>query len=92
MNKLVSFDAEAAEKIDLSINDMILPPLLSFQEVCEYLGLGHTIVSEMIRKGEIPHTRARNRIRVYATDLRAYLDSRRVAGKFESVKRTSQGA
>jgi len=78
MEKFIPFETSLNEKIEMSQNTMILPPLLSFNEVCEYLGLGHTIVSDMIKKGEIPHTRARNRIRVFATDLRAYLDGRRV--------------
>ena len=79
MTKIISFKTNLAEKLEKAQQpEMILPPLLSFQEVCDYLGLGHTIVSDMIKKGEIPHTRARNRIRVFATDLRAYLESRRV--------------
>jgi excisionase family DNA binding protein len=81
LKKIVPFSTKLVEKLEESQNDMILPPLLSFEEVCEYLGLGHTIVSQMIKKGEIPHTRARNRIRVYATDLKEYLDKRRVVGK-----------
>lgn len=80
MKKIIPFSTNLAEKLDESKPEAILPPLLSFEEVCEYLGLGHTIVSAMIKKGEIPHTRARNRIRVYATDLRLYLDSRKVGG------------
>lgn len=78
MKKIIPFTASPAEKLDESKSELILPPLLSFNEVCEYLGLGHTIVSKMIKIGEIPHTRARNRIRVYATDLRAYLDSNKI--------------
>ena len=77
MAKIIEFDISTEEKMQ-KLQDIILPPLLSFKEVCEYLGLGHTIVSDMIAKGEIPSTRARNRIRVFATDLRDYLDSRRV--------------
>lgn len=78
MKKVVSFNSNLAEKIEAIEQDtMILPPLLSFQEVCDYLGLGHTIVSKMIQSGEIPSTRARNRIRVFATDLMVYLESRK---------------
>ena len=71
------YNSTLNEKMEMSINDMILPPLLSFKEVCDYLGLGHTIVTQMIQTGEIPSTRARNRIRVFATDLRQYLESQR---------------
>lgn len=81
MKKVIPFDSSVEEKIAQSSTEIILPPLLSFEEVCEYLGLGHTIVSKMIQTGEIPSTRARNRIRVFATDLRAYLESRRTGGQ-----------
>jgi excisionase family DNA binding protein len=57
-----------------------LPPLLSIPEVCAYLGLGQTVVREMIRKGEIPHIRIRSRIRVSADDLQRYVERNR-AGK-----------
>ena len=79
MKNVIPFTARIEEKLEIgSRPEPILPPLLSVEEVCTYLGLGRTIVTEMLRKGEIPHTRARNRIRVYATDLRAYLDSRKI--------------
>ena len=78
MKKVVPFNSNLAGKIEEPEQDStILPPLLSFQEVCDYLGLGHTIVSKMIQTGEISSTRARNRIRVFATDLRAYLEKNR---------------
>ena len=62
-----------------------LPTLLSFKELCEYLGLGSTAVNSMLRKGELPYTRAKNRIRVYASDVKQYLDDRMVnkGGKHE---------
>ncbi len=58
-----------------------LPKLLSFQEVCEYLGLGRAIVSKMIQTGELPSTRARNRIRVCEVDLLAYIEKNRKVAK-----------
>lgn len=91
MGKVIAFTADIEDKMSPAIPVMILPPLLSFEEVCQYLGLGHTIVSEMIKNGEIPHTRARNRIRVYATDLRAYLDSRRFTGLSNNEAEYRQG-
>ncbi len=73
MKKISLATATTIDKI--TDKDRILPPLLSIVEVCEYLHLGETKVREMIRLGEIRHTRVRSRIRVFATDLRAYLDS-----------------
>lgn len=72
---IIPFYSALEEK--LSSDDCILPTLLSFKEVCAYLGLGHTIVSKMIQTGELPSTRARNRIRVYAADIKRYLDQRK---------------
>ena len=75
MKKIISFNTSVAEKIESSTPEMTLPPLLSFKEVCDYLGLGHTTVNDLIQKGEIPVRRvAKNRIRVLATDLRKYID------------------
>jgi len=79
MKKIVDFTTNAEEKLEkIEYHESILPPLLSMKEVCDYLGLGQTVVTDMINKGEIPATKARNRIRVFATDLRAYLESRRI--------------
>ena len=78
MKKIVPFETILEEKLEVAQGEMVLPPLLSIYEVCDYLGLGRTLVSEMLRKGEIPHTKIRNRVRIFATDLRAYLDKRKV--------------
>ncbi len=77
--KVINFSSSVAEKMDKqdSEDGRYLPPLLSIDEVCEYLGLGKTIVYEMVQKGEIPHIRVRSRIRVSADDLLGYLNARR---------------
>ncbi len=78
VEKVVPFNSNLAEKLEnMQQSEMtsILPPLLSIDEVCKYLGLGKTIVYEMIRKHEIPHLRIRNRIRISAADLKEYLDA-----------------
>lgn len=50
-----------------------LSPLLTIDGVCAYLGIGKSVAYEMVRKGEIPHLRIRNKIRVDADDLVQYV-------------------
>jgi len=75
--KVVHIKSTEVNRTDSNISENILPPLLSVREVCKYLGLGETKVREIIKKGELPHTRVRSRIRVFATDLREYLEQNR---------------
>lgn len=78
MKTVIPFKESIEKKLELgTIPDPVLPPLLSFQETCEYLGIGHTTLNDMLRTGELHYTRVRNRIRIFATDIRAYLDSRK---------------
>lgn len=76
-SKIIPINSATAENLEVKQLESILPPLLSIQEVCDYLSLGQTKVREIIRKGEIPHTRVRSRIRIFATDLRDYLEQNR---------------
>lgn len=78
MKKLVAFNSPVEEKLNSA--DTTLSPLLSIEDLCAYLGLGKTIVYEMISKGEIPHIRVRSRIRVTAADLLEYLNKNREGG------------
>ena len=71
--KVIPFESKSSLAKNLDSQPDMLPPLLNINEVCEYLGLGKTIVYEMIRKGEIPHIRIRSRIRVSAADIQEYL-------------------
>lgn len=74
MLNVVPFNSNTSEKVECAENDMILPPLLSIKELCEYLGLKETTVRGLIRTGEIPHIRIKGSIRIFATDVRAYLE------------------
>lgn len=71
--KVVPFKSNSSLATKLDSQYDMLPPLLNINEVCEYLGLGKTIVYEMIRKGELPHIRIRSRIRVSAADIQEYI-------------------
>jgi excisionase family DNA binding protein len=77
---IIPFKAATAKKLEAQ-PDLYLPPLLSIEDVRDYLGLGKTVVYEMIRSGELPHIRIRNRVRVSADDLRAYIDRHRKEGQ-----------
>ena len=58
----------------------MLPKLLTVDDVCEYLGLGRTVVYETVRTGDIPHIRIRGRIRVSEDDLLDYLKKNKREG------------
>lgn len=85
MLNVVPFNSNTSEKVECTENDMILPPLLSIKELCEYLGLKETTVRGLIRTGEIPHVRIKGSIRILATDVRAYLE-RNIRVKKNQVK------
>lgn len=60
---------------NITIEDPVLPALLSMKELCKYLGLGRTTMTYMLQRGEIPHIKIKGKIRVFATDLREYLNN-----------------
>lgn len=76
MSNIVPFSSSVGEKANAKVD--ILPALLSVDEVCEYLGLGKTTVYEMTRTGELPSMKIRNRIRIASTDLKEYLNEKKV--------------
>ena len=78
MGNVVPFGEATASKLGLT--DSVLPPLLSVEEVAEYLGLGTTTVREMVRLGELPAYKIRRRVRISAEDVRRLLDASREEG------------
>jgi excisionase family DNA binding protein len=55
--------------------------LLSVKDVAELLGICTAVVYELVSKGELPHVRVSNMIRVGREDFDAFLKARRARGK-----------
>jgi len=55
--------------------------LLNVRQVAERLGVHRAAVYRLAEKGELPHVRVSNAIRVVPADLEAFIAARRIGGR-----------